>query len=80
MESDATAHNKMFMPARGSVLLSSSVFLISFGNVGRQRASKTQAVTNINVGRKARRRHAIKALGQIEIWKLVVGVAKNSVQ
>jgi len=39
----------MFMPAWGSVLLSSFVFLISFSNVGQRRASKTQAVTNINV-------------------------------
>ena len=37
------------MPAWGSVLLSSFVFLNSFGNVGQLRASKTQVVININV-------------------------------
>ena len=39
----------MFMPAWGSVLVSSFVFLISFSNVGQRRASKPQAVINTNV-------------------------------
>ena len=39
----------MFMPAWGDVYIWSFVFLISFSSVGQEGASKTQAVTNIDV-------------------------------
>lgn len=55
----------MFMPAWGDVLLASFVFLISFGNVGQGRASKTQAVININVVR--HRRYVFRRAGQ---WRV----------